>query len=210
MNFEFSTARKIVFGPGVAEQIPVLVAGYGERVFLVLGSTPDRHANVLDALASRDVAATVFSVAGEPTTDLAQAAVTAAREAKADVVLAIGGGSVLDVAKVVAAMLQNEGELSNYLEVVGQGRPLRKQAAPLIAAPTTAGTGAEVTYNAVLGVPEQQVKVSMRSPLMLPRWAVVDPLLTHSMPPELTASTGLDAMTQLIETFVSNQANPLT
>ena len=76
--------------------------------------------------------------------------------------------------------------------------------------PTTAGTGAEVTYNAVLGVPDQQVKVSMRSPLMLPRWAIVDPLLTHSMPPELTASTGLDALTQLIEAFVSNKANPLT
>jgi alcohol dehydrogenase class IV len=210
MKFEFSTARRIVFGPGVAEQIPILVAGYGQRAFLVLGSTPDRHANVLDALASREVDATVFSVAGEPTTDLAQAAVTAAREAKAEVVLALGGGSVLDVGKVVAAMLQNEGELSNYLEVVGKGRPLREQATPLIAAPTTAGTGAEVTYNAVLGVPEQQVKVSMRSPLMLPRWAIVDPLLTHSMPPELTASTGLDAITQLIEAFVSSQANPLT
>jgi alcohol dehydrogenase class IV len=87
---------------------------------------------------------------------------------------------------------------------------LKEQAAPLLAVPTTAGTGAEVTYNAVLGVPEQQVKVSIRSPLMLPRQAIVDPLLTHSMPPELTAGTGLDALTQLIEAFVSNKANPLT
>lgn len=210
MKFEFSTARRIVFGPGAAEQIPGLVAGYGKRAFLVLGSTPDRSKPTLDALTSREITPTVFNVPGEPTIEMAQAAVKAAREAKADVVVAIGGGSVLDVGKVAAVMLKNEGELSLYLEVVGKGRPLREQAAPLIAVPTTAGTGAEVTYNAVLGVPEQQMKVSMRSPLMVPRWAIVDPLLTHSMPPELTASTGLDALTQLVEAFVSNKANPLT
>jgi len=210
MKFEFSTARRIVFGTGVVEQIPSLTAGYGQRVFVILGKTADRMNQVLEALAARDLAATVFNVCGEPTTETAQAAVTSAREAQAEVVVAIGGGSVMDTGKVVAAMLKNEGELSDYLEVVGRGRPLREQSAPMIAVPTTAGTGAEVTYNAVLGVPEQQVKVSMRSPLLLPRWAIVDPVLTHSMPPELTAATGLDALTQLIEAFVSNKANPLT
>jgi len=210
MKFEFSTARRIVFGAGVAEQIPGLVAGYGRRAFVVVGSKTDRVQSLLDAIASRDAGLTIFNVAGEPTTDMAQAAVTAAREAKADLVLAIGGGSVLDIGKVAAAMLQNEGDLFDYIEVVGKGRPLREPAAALLAVPTTAGTGAEVTYNAVLGVPQQQVKVSIRSPLMLPRQAIVDPLLTHSMPPELTASTGLDALTQLIEAFVSNKANPLT
>ncbi|MEN6578615.1 MAG: iron-containing alcohol dehydrogenase [Phycisphaerales bacterium] len=210
MKFEFSTARRIVFGSGVAEQIPSLTAGYGERAFLVLGSKPDRCQTILDAIAARDVVTTVLSVVGEPTTETVQAAVMAAREAEADVVVALGGGSVMDTGKVIAAMLTNEGQLSDYLEVVGKGRPLREQSAPLIAVPTTAGTGAEVTYNAVLGVPQQQVKVSMRSPLMLPRWAFVDPLLTHSMPPALTASTGMDALTQLIEAFVSNKANPLT
>ncbi len=210
MRFEFSTARRIVFGAGVTEQIPSLAAGYGERVFLLLGGTADRMSHVLEALAARDLATTIFNVGGEPTTETAQAAVTAAREAETDVVVAIGGGSVMDTGKVVAAMLANEGELSDYLEIVGKGRPLREQSAPMIAVPTTAGSGAEVTYNAVLSVPQQQVKVSMRSPLMLPRWAIVDPLLTHSMPPALTASTGLDALTQLIEAFVSNKANPLT
>lgn len=210
MKFEFSTARKIAFGAGAAEQIPGLAAAYGERAFLVLGSKPDRSQPLLDAIAARDVVTTVFHVAGEPTTETAQAAVTAAREARADVVIAIGGGSVMDTGKVVAAMLTNAGELADYLEVVGKGKLLREQSAPLIAVPTTAGTGAEVTYNAVIGVPQQHVKVSIRSPLMLPRWAIVDPLLTHSMPPELTASTGLDALTQLIEAFVSNKANPLT
>jgi alcohol dehydrogenase class IV len=210
MKFEFSTARRIVFGQGVAEQIPALVAGYGKRAFLVVGSKTDRLTALLDAIAAKGPAVTLFNVAGEPTTEMAQAAVAAAREAKADVVLAIGGGSVLDIGKVVSAMLTNAGELSDYLEVVGKGKPLREPAAPLLAAPTTAGTGAEVTFNAVLGVPDQQVKVSIRSPLMLARQAIVDPLLTQSMPPELTAGTGLDALTQLIEAFVSNKANPLT
>jgi len=210
MKFEFSTAGRIAFGPGVSEQVPDLVAGFGKRAFLVLGGTQGRFRPILDQLASREITWESFHVAGEPTTEMAQTAVTVAREAETEVVLALGGGSVLDTGKVVAAMLTNGGALSDYLEVVGQGRPLQNPSAPCIAVPTTAGTGAEVTYNAVLGVPQQHVKVSIRSPLMLPRWAIVDPLLTHSMPPALTASTGLDALTQLIEAFVSNKANPLT
>ena len=210
MRFEFSTAGRIVFGPGVADQIAGLAAGFGTRAFLVVGSQPDRVARILDQLAYHGIAWDSFRVAGEPTTDMAQEATATARGAAAQVVLAIGGGSVLDTGKTVATMLTNEGDLSDYLEVVGKGRPLRNQAAPCIAVPTTAGTGAEATYNSVLSVPGQHVKVSMRSPLMLPRLAVVDPVLTHSMPPELTASTGLDALTQLIEAFVSNKANPLT
>ncbi|MHC4299672.1 MAG: iron-containing alcohol dehydrogenase, partial [Planctomycetota bacterium] len=145
-----------------------------------------------------------------PTTTLAKAAAETARQADCDLVLSIGGGSVLDTGKVVAAMLTNTGELKDYLEVVGAGKPLARESVPHIAIPTTAGTGAEVTRNAVLTVPEHKVKVSMRSGLMLPRLAVVDPELTYLMPPSVTASTGLDALTQLIEVYVSNQANPLT
>ena len=210
MRFEFSTAGRITFGPGVSDQIPDLVAGFGKRAFLVLGGTPSRFGRILDQLTSQGITWESFRVTGEPTTDMAQAATTLARHAAAEVVLAIGGGSVLDTGKVVAALLTNEGDLSDYLEVVGKGRPLQNPAASCIVVPTTAGTGAEVTYNAVLGVPDQHVKVSIRSLLMLPRWAIVDPLLTHSMPPALTASTGLDALTQLVEAFVSNKANPLT
>ena len=210
MQFEFSTAYRILFGPGTAGQIPDLVAQHGRRALLVLGSRPERFRTLVDGIASRAAACESFRVTGEPATDMVQAAVVAARRADTQVVVALGGGSVLDTGKVVAAMLTNEGELMDYLEVVGKGQALRNPAAPYIAAPTTAGTGAEVTYNAVLSVPEQHVKVSMRSPLMLPRYAVVDPLLTHSLPPALTASTGLDALTQLIETFVSNKASPLT
>jgi alcohol dehydrogenase class IV len=210
MRFEFSTAHRIIFGPGVAEQIPELVAGHGTRAFLVLGGTPGRLARITGQIAARGVACESFRVVGEPTTELVRAAVASARQMAAQVVVALGGGSVLDTGKAVAALLANEGGLTDYLEVVGKGQPLRHQAAPCIAVPTTAGTGAEATYNAVLSVPEQHVKVSMRSPLMLPRWAVVDPLLTLSLPPALTAGTGLDALTQLIEAFVSNKANPLT
>jgi len=210
MQFEFSTAGRIAFGAGVSAQIPDLVAGFGQRTFLVLGGTPERFSRVIDQIAARGAMWQSFRVTGEPTTEIVQTAAKLAREAATDVVVAIGGGSVLDTGKAVGAMLTNEGDLLDYLEVVGKGRPLRKAPAPCIAVPTTAGTGAEVTFNAVLGVPNQHVKVSIRSPLMAPRWAIVDPILTYSMPPELTASTGLDALTQLIEAFVSNKANPLT
>lgn len=210
MRFEFSTAGRIVFGVGVAQRVPEIAASSGQRVFVLHGGTPDRFASMFAAIASKGLAYETFAVSGEPTTQGVQTAIEAARQAHAECVIAIGGGSVIDTGKAVAAMLKNEGDLLDYLEVVGKGQPLRNAAAPYIAVPTTAGTGAEVTTNAVLAVPEQRVKVSMRSPLMLPSWAVVDPLLTHSVPSELTASTGLDALTQLIEAFVSNKANPMT
>jgi alcohol dehydrogenase class IV len=125
-------------------------------------------------------------------------------------VVGLGGGSSIDAAKAIAALLANGGDPLDYLEVVGLGMPLLRPSAPWMAIPTTAGTGAEVTRNAVLASPEHGVKVSLRSPTMLPRVALIDPELTHSMPPETTASTGLDALTQLIEPYVSSRANPMT
>jgi alcohol dehydrogenase class IV len=210
MRFEFSTVNRIVFCPGGADEHAKGVSELGCRLFLLVGSDPHRFGHILDQLASAGTTCEIFRVTGEPTTDIAQAAVISARQAQSQGVIAIGGGSVIDVGKIVAAMLTNEGELSDYLEVVGAGKPLRAAPVPYVAMPTTAGTGAEVTRNAVLRVPERRVKVSMRSWHLLPQLAMVDPLLTHSMPPALTASTGLDALTQLIEPFVSNKANPLT
>jgi alcohol dehydrogenase class IV len=210
MRFEFATASRIVFGPGVAEETAAIAAGFGERAFVLFGGNPQRCERILDQLAAAGVEWKTLGVTGEPTTDTVQATIASARQARSQIVIAVGGGSVIDTGKVVAAMLTNEGDLLDYLEVVGAGKPLAREAAPYVAVPTTAGTGAEVTRNAVLRVPEHRVKVSMRSPLLLPRIALVDPLLTHSMPPSLTASTGLDALTQLIEAFVSNKANPLT
>src|SRR5512147_2675238 len=148
MKFEFSTASRIMFGPGVCDQIPDLAASFGQRAFLILGGTPERFSHVLDQITARGIVWQSFRVTGEPTTQVVQTAAQSARAAAADAVVAIGGGSVLDTGKAVAALLTNEGDLFDYLEVVGKGQPLRKPAAPCIAVPTTAGTGAEVTFNA--------------------------------------------------------------
>jgi alcohol dehydrogenase class IV len=127
-----------------------------------------------------------------------------------DLVIGIGGGSSIDTGKATAALLTNPGDPLDYLEVIGKGQPLQNPPLPYIAIPTTAGTGSEVTRNAVLGSPEQAFKVSLRSALMLPRLAIVDPELTYSLPPLPTATTGLDALTQLIEPYTSVKANPMT
>jgi len=210
MRFEFATAARIIFGSGAIQEVAPLAAQIGKRAFVVTGRTVERAELLLQGLSKQQIEFVTFSVSGEPTTTLAGAGVQLARQAKSDLVISIGGGSALDTGKVVAAMLTNTRDLEDYLEVVGLGKPLTRNPAPHITIATTAGTGAEVTRNAVLGVPECGVKVSMRSPLMLPRLAVVDPLLTYSMPPSLTASTGLDALTQLMEAYVCNKANPLT
>jgi alcohol dehydrogenase class IV len=125
-------------------------------------------------------------------------------------VIGFGGGSALDTGKAAAALMMNPGDPLDYLEVVGSGRPLQNASAAYIAIPTTAGTGSEVTRNAVITLPEKRIKVSLRSPYMLPRFAVIDPQLTYSLPSTSTASTGMDALTQLIEPFVCISPTPLT
>ncbi len=210
MNFEFATATRIVFGNGKLRELGSLVSGLGQRALLVTGMDPSRAALAGELLKAAGVSATFFSVPGEPTMALVEQGMAAARAAGCDFVISIGGGSVIDAGKAIAAMLTQEGELLDYLEVIGRGRALTKPSRPLVAIPTTAGTGAEVTRNAVLASPEHRVKVSLRSPLMLPTLALVDPELTCDLPPALTASTGLDALTQLIEPFTSSRATPMT
>jgi alcohol dehydrogenase class IV len=210
MQFEFATATRIIFGPGTVEKVAPLAADMGRRAFVVTGRDAHRAEPLLGPLSKQNISALTFTVPEEPTTAIVLEGVERARHAACDLVIGIGGGSVVDTGKAIAALLTNSGELLDYLEVIGRGRPLTQTPAPYIAIPTTAGTGAEVTRNAVLASPEHGVKVSMRSPLMLPRLAAVDPVLTYSMPPAVTASTGLDALTQLTEAYVSNQANPLT
>ena len=206
-GFEFATAGRIVAGAGRAAELPDVLAGLGSRVLVCTGANPSRHAGLLAGL-GRPAAA--FPVAGEPTVELARAAVAVAREHGADVVAAIGGGSVIDLGKAVAALLANGGDPLDYLEVVGSGQKITQPAVPCVAVPTTAGTGAEVTANAVLAVPEHRLKASLRSPLMIPRVALVDPVLALSCPPPVTAASGLDALTQCLEPFVSVRATPLT
>jgi len=210
MRFEFSTATQIIFGPGTVKEAGILAAKMGRRAFLITGRTVERAAPLMDLLKEQRVELSQFSIPEEPTTDLALAAVEKARREACDFVIGCGGGSVLDIGKVVAALLTNRGELMDYLEVIGRGQPLSRQPAAYLAIPTTAGTGAEVTRNAVLDSPPHRVKVSMRSLSMLPDVALVDPELTYSMPPAVTAFTGLDAFTQLLEAFVSQNANPMT
>jgi alcohol dehydrogenase class IV len=210
MRFEFATATRIVFGHGTLREVGPLAADMGRRAFVITGTNMERAAPLLEQSKKQRIEFITFSVPCEPTTTMAFTGAQKAREAKSDLVIGIGGGSVLDTGKVVAALLTNNGELIDYLEVIGGRQELANNAAAYIAVPTTAGTGTEVTRNAVLISPEHRVKVSMRSPLMLPRAAVIDPVLTHSMPPAVTASTGLDAMTQLMEAYVSKRANPLT
>ncbi len=210
MNFEFATAQRIVFGAGRLLELPALAQGMGQRCALVTGSSAERIAPVFRALKEAGANPAAFSIGGEPTTGRIATLARQARELGCDFVVAFGGGSVIDAGKAIAALLTNPRELTDYLEVIGKGEPLTAEPAPCIAIPTTAGTGAEVTRNAVLLSVEHNVKVSMRHPKILPTVALVDPELTLSMPPEVTASTGLDAFIQLIEAFVSIKANPLT
>jgi alcohol dehydrogenase class IV len=205
--FDFATAGRVIFGAGRSAELPALLAAWGSRALVCTGASPDRHAALLAGLG---LPAVVFPVSGEPTVDLARAACAAAREHGADVVAAIGGGSVIDTGKAAAMLLGNGGDPLDYLEVIGAGRAITRPSVPCIAVPTTAGTGAEVTANAVLASPGHKVKASLRGAPMLPRAALVDPLLTVSCPPEVTAASGMDALTQCLEPFVSPRASPLT
>lgn len=210
MSWEFATAARIVFGAGAAGQIGPAARAFGARALLVTGRKPRHAARLVADLHNAGVGCTPFATGGEPTLDTVRAGVEAARREGCDVVIACGGGSAIDAGKAIAAMLTNLGDVLDYLEVIGSAQPLRAAPAPFIAVPTTAGAGSEVTRNAVLASPEHGVKASLRSPLLLPRVAVVDPELTLSAPPEVTAATGLDALSQLIEPFVSHRANPFT
>jgi alcohol dehydrogenase class IV len=209
MRFEFATATRILFGPGTLGEVGPLAAEMGRRALVVTGNTPERARPLLEALNEQRIAGITFPVASEPTTDVTRQGVQRAREQRCDLVIGFGGGSALDTGKAIAAMLTNEADLFDYLEVIGRGQTITERPAPMIAIPTTAGTGTEVTRNAVLASPEHRVKVSLRSPLMLPRLAIVDPQLTYGVPRDVTASTGLDALTQVMEPYVSNRANPM-
>jgi alcohol dehydrogenase class IV len=210
MRFEFATANRIIFGAGTVTEVGSIASQMGQRALIVSGKSIERAQLVISQLDDKRMQWELFQVAAEPTTESVMEGVKTARSFQADLVIGIGGGSVLDTGKVIAALLTNQGELMDYLEVIGKGRQLEKRSVPYIAIPTTAGTGTEVTRNAVITSPEHRVKVSMRSPFMLPELAIVDPELTYSLPPSVTASTGLDALTQLIEPYVSIGANPLT
>ncbi len=210
MNFEFSTATEIVFGWGRVEELCKRALPFGTRALLVTGAHPERLRPISRQLQFTGFAFAEFSVAGEPSVQDATNGVAIARKIDAQLVIAVGGGSVLDAGKAIAALATNPGEATDYLEVVGAGKPLVHASLPLIAVPTTAGTGSEVTRNAVLKVVDRLVKVSLRGLTLLPRVALVDPELTVSVPADVTAATGLDALTQVIEPYLSTARGPMT
>src|SRR5439155_19942237 len=159
--FDFATAGRVAVGAGRAQELARVLPELGSRALVCTGAHPQRHARLLESLAVPHVVSTVD---GEPTVATARAVTASAREFTADVVVAIGGGSVLDLGKAVAVLLANGGDPLDYLEVVGRGQPFARPAVPCVAVPTTAGTGSEVTANAVLASPEHGVKASLRSP----------------------------------------------
>jgi alcohol dehydrogenase class IV len=210
--FEFRTAARVIVGPGTSARVPELAAALGRRVLLVTGGGAAARGGPAGALGEALAPAARVRVAAEPDVALVDAAARTCQDERCDVVVGLGGGSVLDVAKAVASLARNGGSVRDYLEDLGAGRPrpVTAPSLPAVLVPTTAGTGAEVTRNAVVGVPDRGVKRSLRSDLLLPRVAVVDATLAMSAPRPVAAAAGLDALTQLVEAFVSRAAQPLT
>lgn len=212
--FAFATATEILFGRGQADLAPGRIAGLGRNVLLVHGASAARSAGLRQALLAAGCEVTCFSVPAEPDMARIETGLAHARAAGLgagnDVVVAIGGGAVVDAGKAIAALLPARRPMLDHLEVVGRGLPLEAAPVPFVAMPTTAGTGAEVTRNAVIGVPAHRRKVSLRDIRMLPRLAIVDPALTDGCPRGVTLASGLDAVTQVIEPYVSTRANALT
>jgi alcohol dehydrogenase class IV len=209
MQFEFTTGGKIIFGAGRLRSAGPTIKTAGKRPLVVVGKNIQRAEPLLAILRDTKIEGVTFSVSGEPSIQTVRDGVSLAKKENCDWVIGMGGGSVLDAGKAIAAMMTNEGDVLEYLEIIGQGKPLAEQAARFLAIPTTAGTGSEVTRNAVLASPEHRLKVSLRSAKMIPGVALVDPELTYDLPPNITASTGLDALTQLIEPYVCLRANPM-
>jgi len=207
INFQFATSTRIIFENYSFKKVPGWVAGLGNKVFIVTGKNKVLANQLSEWLNQINISSEIFSVHSEPTTADIENGTDLARQNSSKVIVGIGGGSVIDAGKAIAALVANKGELTDYLEIIGKGKKLEEAPLPYLAIPTTAGTGAEVTKNAVIKSIDHNVKVSLRSDLMFPAIAVIDPVLTLTMPPEITAYTGVDALTHLLETFVSCQAN---
>jgi alcohol dehydrogenase class IV len=207
MILDFSTSNRIIFYPGSIKGITDLLLEFGNKVLIISGSKSNRIAYLEKYLDPNKISFQKYYTSGEPTITSVKEGISKARDLKIDALIAIGGGSVIDTGKAISAMLTNSGELEDYLEVVGEGKSILNKAKPLIAIPTTAGTGSEVTRNAVIKVQSKKVKVSLRGRKIIPEIALIDPELTLDTPPEITASTGMDALSQVIEPYISKKEN---
>ncbi len=208
--FAIATPQRILFGRGEVAKAPALIAAFGPRGVVVHGANPARAEGLISALRAAGLDIQALACPGEPTLPMLQAALTTTRPFAPLWVAAIGGGAALDLGKALAALIPATTDPLDHLEVVGKGLPLATPPLPFIALPTTAGTGAEATKNAVIGLPDHDRKVSLRDDRMLARVAIVDPALTDHTPRATTLASGLDAITQVIEPFVSSRATPFT
>lgn len=209
-DVDFSTSRRIIFGPGKLNQLQELLNGLDIKYALFVQKKGLQAVDEIHtALDDMKIESLDCETSGEPDINRIDQIAREARQHNCDCVIGLGGGSVLDTGKAVSAMATNPGKLLDYLEVVGKGNPLTKPALPYLAIPTTAGTGSEVTKNAVISVPEKNVKVSMRDNSLLPLIALVDPQLTYQLPKDITAFTGMDALTQVIEPYLSKASNSM-
>ena len=209
-TFSFMTATEIRFGRGAAAEAADRIATLGARVLLVHGANAARSDWLADRLVGAGCLIARLAVPREPDVDMVQAGIDAARAHGAEAVVALGGGAAIDAGKAIAALSPGARPMLDHLEVVGRGLPLEADPLPFVAIPTTSGTGAEVTRNAVIAVPENARKVSLRDPRMLPRLALIDPELTDDCPDSVTLASGLDAVTQVIEPYLCTRSNPMT
>ncbi len=210
MNFEFETAKRIVVKTHGLAILEDLIKDFGKSVLVVGRKHAQATLDVITYLENAGCESQTLYVKGEPTLDQLTKNVDFARKHAFEVVVAVGGGSVIDMGKMISALITNTRDIIDYLEVIGKAMPLNERPTPFIAIPTTSGTGAEVTKNGVVSSPLDQVKVSLRSPMMFADLVIIDASLTLSLPAAITASTGMDALTQNIEPYVSNKANPIT
>jgi alcohol dehydrogenase class IV len=209
VRFDLAVPTDVRFGAGRVNEVPQALATLGaSRVLIVTGRRTSRADPVPSALTELGISSVVFAVETEPSIDLVRTAVAQATEPGCDAVLGFGGGSALDVAKAVAVLAAAGTDPLDHLEVIGAGRQISSPGLPCVAVPTTAGTGSEVTRNSVLS--GGGVKASLRSPLMLPKVAVVDPDTLIDLRAPTIAASGLDALSQLIEPLLSGRANPFS
>ncbi|WP_087017453.1 iron-containing alcohol dehydrogenase [Thaumasiovibrio subtropicus] len=208
--FQFMTSNKVIFGEGALNQSLTTLGRYGYSVLLVTGRGGERAEPVINYLMQQGMRYQQVAVWGEPVIAMVEELAAMGRRFKPDMIVAIGGGSVLDVGKALSAIIPNQGSVYDYVEVIGRNLPFKNAPLPCIAIPTNAGTGSEVTRNAVLKSAQEKIKVNIRNEALLPDVAIIDPTLTYGMDKALSARSGMDAFTHLMEAYVCNAPNPFS
>ena len=212
---EFYAPGKIIFGPGGLSQVGAEAKRLGSKVLIVLGKSAMKKSGALDRLThlliENNLEYVIYeNVPSDPTVETIDTGTGLARKEKCNLIIALGGGSVLDTGKAISAMVTNEGSVADYQEIEGKGRKFQHKTLPFIAIPTTSGTGSEATKNAVITNTEFSLKKSIRDPMLIPEVALVDPELTLSLPPHVTADCGGDALTQCIESYLGKKSQEIT